>query len=120
MRIAPFGHLRINACLPLPEAFRSLPRPSSAPDAKAFSLRSFQLKLSFAELCLDPLKISFKEKLKLYLPIFRSFTSLNWIFIISSLLFRYSIFKELLLLPAHLKCFGAFLVEISGIEPLTS
>ena len=28
-------------CLPLPEAFRSLPRPSSAPDAKASSLRSY-------------------------------------------------------------------------------
>ena len=39
--IAPFGHPRINVCLPLPEAFRSLPRPSSAPDAKAFSLRSY-------------------------------------------------------------------------------
>ena len=41
MRIAPFGYLRINVCLQLPAAFRSLPRPSSAPDAKAFSLRSY-------------------------------------------------------------------------------
>ena len=41
MWIAPFGHLRINVCLPLPGAFRSLPRPSSAPDAKASSLRSY-------------------------------------------------------------------------------
>ena len=46
MWIAPFGYLRINVCLPLPEAFRSLPRPSSAPNAKASSLRSYQLKLS--------------------------------------------------------------------------
>ena len=38
-RIAPFGYLRINVCLRLPAAFRSLPRPSSAPDAKAFALR---------------------------------------------------------------------------------
>ena len=38
-RIAPFGHLRIDVCLPLPAAFRSLPRPSSASDAKAFALR---------------------------------------------------------------------------------
>ena len=30
----------------LPEAYRSLSRPSSAPDAKAFPLRSFQLDLS--------------------------------------------------------------------------
>ena len=34
-RVSPFGHLRINACSRLPEAFRSLPRPSSAPGAKA-------------------------------------------------------------------------------------
>ena len=39
-RIAPFGHLRIKACLRLPAAFRSLLRPSSAPGAKAFPLRS--------------------------------------------------------------------------------
>ena len=37
--VAPFGYLRINAHLQLPEAFRSLSRPSSAPDAKAFPLR---------------------------------------------------------------------------------
>ena len=38
--VSPFGNLRINAHLQLPEAFRSLSRPSSAPDAKAFPLRS--------------------------------------------------------------------------------
>ena len=41
VRIAPFGHLRIVSCLPIPAAFRSLPRPSSAPNAKASSLRSY-------------------------------------------------------------------------------
>ena len=46
-RIAPFGHLRIDVCLPLPAAFRSLPRPSSAPNAKAFALRPFTLYHSF-------------------------------------------------------------------------
>ena len=45
-RVAPFGDPRINGYLLLPEAFRSLSRPSSAPDAKAFPLRSFQLDLS--------------------------------------------------------------------------
>ena len=40
-RVSPFGNLRINAYLQLPEAYRSLSRPSSAPDAKAFPLRSF-------------------------------------------------------------------------------
>ena len=40
-RVSPFGDLRIKAYLRLPEAFRSLSRPSSAPDAKAFPLRSY-------------------------------------------------------------------------------
>ena len=39
--VSPFGNLRIVAHLQLPEAYRSLSRPSSAPDAKAFPLRSF-------------------------------------------------------------------------------
>ena len=34
-RVSPFGHLRINVCSRLPEALRSLPRPSSALGAKA-------------------------------------------------------------------------------------
>jgi hypothetical protein len=33
--VSPFGNLRINACLPLPEAYRRLPRPSSPLCAKA-------------------------------------------------------------------------------------
>ena len=40
-RVSPFGYPRINGYLLLPVAFRSLSRPSSAPDAKAFPLRSF-------------------------------------------------------------------------------
>ena len=39
--VSPFGNPRINGYLLLPEAYRSLSRPSSAPDAKAFPLRSF-------------------------------------------------------------------------------
>ena len=39
--VSPFGNLRIIAYLQLPEAYRSLSRPSSAPDAKAFPLRSY-------------------------------------------------------------------------------
>ena len=42
-RIAPFGHLGINVCLPLPQAYRSLPRPSSPCDAKASTVRPFAL-----------------------------------------------------------------------------
>ncbi len=33
--VSPFGNLRINARLQLPVAYRSLPRPSSSPGAKA-------------------------------------------------------------------------------------
>ena len=39
-RIAPFGYPRIAACFRLPAAFRRSLRPSSAPSAKAFPLRS--------------------------------------------------------------------------------
>ena len=45
IRVAPFGDLRINACLRLPEAFRSLPRPSSTLGAKASTVRSYYLDL---------------------------------------------------------------------------
>ena len=38
--VAPFGNPRISGYLLLPVAYRSLSRPSSAPDAKAFPLRS--------------------------------------------------------------------------------
>ena len=34
-RVSPFGNLRVAGCLHLTGAFRSLPRPSSHPDAKA-------------------------------------------------------------------------------------
>ena len=44
-RVSPFGYLRIEAYLQLPEAYRSLSRPSSAPDAKAFPLRPSLLDL---------------------------------------------------------------------------
>ena len=53
--VSPFGNLRINGYLRLPEAYRSLSRPSSAPDAKAFPLRSYQLDLLVKHFCrIDP------------------------------------------------------------------
>jgi hypothetical protein len=39
--VAPFGHLRIKGYLHLPEAFRSLSRPSSPLRAKASTIRSY-------------------------------------------------------------------------------
>ena len=45
MGVPAFGHPRIEAYLQLPAAFRSLSRPSSAPNAKAFSICSSSLEL---------------------------------------------------------------------------
>ena len=42
-RVSPFGNSGINAYVQLPQTYRSLSRPSSALDAKAFPLRSYQL-----------------------------------------------------------------------------
>ena len=46
-RVSPFRHLRVNGYLLLTAAFRSLSRLSSALSAKASTLRSFLLDLSF-------------------------------------------------------------------------
>ncbi len=40
--VAPFGYPRIKACSRLPMAFRSVPRPSSPPDAKASTERPYR------------------------------------------------------------------------------
>ena len=48
--VSTFGNLRINAHLQLPTAYRSLSRPSSALDAKAFTLCSFLLELPISVL----------------------------------------------------------------------
>ena len=44
-RVSPFGYSWIDACLRLPMTFRSLPRPSSAISALAFTLCSYMLDL---------------------------------------------------------------------------
>ena len=49
-RVSPFGYLRIDGYLLLPEAFRSLSRPSSALSAKASALCSFLLDLRYIAL----------------------------------------------------------------------
>ena len=68
MGVSTFGNLRIEAYLQLPAAYRSLSRPSSAPDAKAFTLRSYSLELlsfniwfSIFELSEFLLNISFRD-----------------------------------------------------------
>ena len=47
MGVSPFGNLRVNVYFQLTAAYRRLSRPSSAPDAKAFTLCSSSLELSF-------------------------------------------------------------------------
>ena len=89
LRISPFGYLRIVSCLLIPAAFRSLPRPSSAPDAKASFPRSFQLNLFFSELYG---LISEELFLEIVFTLFTGY--LLFLKFVSSLLFRYSIFKE--------------------------
>ena len=42
-RVVPFGNPRIDSCLRIPEAYRSLPRPSSPPRAQASPIRSYLL-----------------------------------------------------------------------------
>ena len=51
--VTPFGNLRVVGYLHLSAAYRSLSRPSSAPDAKAFTLRSSSLILFYlgSKLC---------------------------------------------------------------------
>ena len=52
--VSPFGDPRIEACVPLPGAYRSLPRPSSPPGAKAstamplVAYRALTMALKFA------------------------------------------------------------------------
>ena len=52
MGVPTFGNPRINAYLQLPAAYRSLSRPSSAPNAKAFSICSSSLELLFVYLAI--------------------------------------------------------------------
>ena len=49
--VPPFGYPRIKAYLQLTAAFRSLSRPSSAPNAKAFSVCSSSLELLNRTVC---------------------------------------------------------------------
>ena len=56
-RVPPFGYLRVTGYVLLTAAFRSLSRPSSAPSAKASTLCSFLLGLSYISVRLGSLAI---------------------------------------------------------------
>ena len=68
-RVSPFGNSGIIAYVRLPQTYRSLSRPSSALDAKAFPLRSYQLDLVEAK------SIPFGTPLRLFLTSFPCFSS---------------------------------------------
>ena len=59
MGVSSFGNLRVEAYLQLTAAYRSLSRPSSAPDAKAFTLCSYSLELPILVLVLSLNCLSF-------------------------------------------------------------
>ena len=71
MWVAPFGNPRMIGYLLLPVAYRSLSRPSSAPDAKAFPLRSFQLDLARRKVHFASLPPSAKAPLHSLAPPFQ-------------------------------------------------
>jgi hypothetical protein len=56
-RVTPFGNLRIKGCWLLPEAFRSLPRPSSPDGSKTSTVNPFSLD----HITLYPFPITVKE-----------------------------------------------------------
>ena len=76
--VSQFGNLRIEAYLQLPAAYRSLSRPSSAPDAKAFTLCSFSLELPLFSLsCLSSHIIYFTMKKHFHTFYFLGFAYLS-------------------------------------------
>ena len=62
--VSPFGHRRLFARTRLPDAFRSVPRPSSALDAQASPVRLLSLRLSCGDLA--PLLLAFGLSLIAY------------------------------------------------------
>ena len=88
-RVAPFGHPGITARMQLPQAYRSLPRPSSPLDAKASTvcLIAFDLKFWNSSLmiphplpslsCQRAVNVSGKYRVRATSEIFRSGTPLQ-------------------------------------------
>ncbi len=73
-RVVPFGNPRINSSLRIPEAYRSLPRPSSPPRAQASPIRSYLLSYNSSYTLLKCMKTlshnlkHVKERANLRLP----------------------------------------------------
>ena len=105
---AGFPHSEIhgyNGYLLLPVAYRSLSRPSSAPDAKAFPLRSYQLDLStiYDRLVLRIMQASDSVHCSFVLPFFSKSPQITLLplccLLAISRSLRCSVFKVQLLVP---------------------
>ena len=114
-RVPPFGNLRIKAYLQLPEAYRSLSRPSSAISAMASTLRSCSLDLASSRQSSFPKTIENDDQQRLFvvlfLPcaVFKVRRSL-------SLRFPFPTFRSSVSFPFPL-CLSASLSFLFGFDP---
>ena len=67
-RVSPFGNLRIKVCSQLPEAYRSVLRPSSPLNAKASTKRPFHTLLNSQTFFIQKSR-KFRLNIKYYLDI---------------------------------------------------
>ena len=115
MSVSTFGHLRIEAYLQLPVAFRSLSRPSSAPDAKAFTLCSYALiRLNFLLLSSLDLLLNCLS----FLNIFFGLLILVKRFYPFALEFLFPPFGEIVILPKLERPIISLLISLKIICPL--
>ena len=90
-RVVPFGNLRIKGYLHLPEAYRSLSRPSSPPRAKASAMRPCLLSFKLTSLCM-PLLIVYTRRT--YGSIYTFSSLLKFYFLFSSCQRSFSHFQR--------------------------
>ena len=72
-RVSPFGNLRIKVCSQLPEAYRSVLRPSSPLNAKASTKRPFHTLLNSQTFFIQKSR-KFRLNIKYYLDIIKKYT----------------------------------------------
>src|SRR5699024_7036662 len=112
--VSPFGNLWIKAYLQLPKAYRCSSRPSSAPSAKASTMRPCSLNL---DLTVGFKKLLLAIEVFLSLKILRSnvlkthFTRCSRFILILFFSIQFSMSKKMTIFSS---------MEPSGIEPLTS
>ena len=110
MWVPPFGNPRIKRCLLFPEAYRSLPRPSSLPRAKASALRPCYLTLTI-KIFVNPWRLS---------QMILSHQNLWFNFLRIKKISSKNQISWLLLENSSTQYKTYSMVEDSGVEPLTS